>query len=130
MKYPEIREFSSREEMDAYEDAREEYMMSRMKFKCGLLNFYKYLFLDTFIPKYRRIMKEYEAYLAGYWRDSNGYIWSTWPVSSFPDSMFKDGDIFVHTSHYEYASVLAIYVYRITSPNGTGEHIMISPDQI
>lgn len=129
MKYPEIREFNSRKEMDAYEDAREEYMMSRMKFKCGLLNFYKYLFLDTFIPKYRRIMKEYEAYLAGYWR-VNEYIWSTWPVSSFPDSIFKNGDIFVHASNYDPNCILGIYVYRMDPSGNTGEHIMISKDQI
>lgn len=120
-----VKEFSSREDMMAYEDARENYLASRMVHICGLGNFYKYLFLDIFHPKYRKIMKEYESYYSGYWRDDYGHVWSICSLPTLPDYIFKDGDIFVFQSRYEPFSVLEIYVYKCDH-TGNGYHIKIS----
>lgn len=123
-KYPEFKEFKSRQELDDYENAREEYLFSRLKSKCGFFKFYMYLILDTIVPKYRRIIKDYERYEGGYWSDDNGYYWSTHPVSIFPQDLFDTGDIFVHVSGFDPSMIIAIYVFN---DQGT---CRISPDEL
>lgn len=106
----EVKEFSSIDDMLAYEKERERYLASRMVSNCGLFKFYYYEFLDTFIPKYRKIIKEYKSYLAGYWKNNDTFF-STYPLSQFPNSIFKNGDIFVQINPYDKDSILDIHQY-------------------
>ena len=69
-------EFTSKEEMLAYETAREDYYLEFINAveRKHIGKFYKLWFRELFIPKYRKLKKEYDEYIGGWWRDENGVI--------------------------------------------------------
>lgn len=66
-------EFASKEEMFAYEKARENYYINFFNTR-SIFGFYKLLLKEIFIPKYRNLKKEYDNYTGGWWRDEKGFI--------------------------------------------------------
>lgn len=65
-------EFASKEEMLAYEKAREDYYMKF--FNINTIEFYKLWLKEIFVPKYRKLNKEYNNYIGGWYKDENGII--------------------------------------------------------
>lgn len=84
-------EFTSKEEMIAYEKAREDYYMEFLDAK-STLEFYKLWLREIFVPKYRKLKKQYDSYRGGWYRDENGIIHALdiWFVD---EDRIKDGDI-------------------------------------
>ena len=68
-------EFASREEMLAYEVAREAYYMQFLNTK-NAFEFYKLWLREIFDPKYRKLKKKYDDYYGGWYRDEEGIIHS------------------------------------------------------
>lgn len=66
-------EFVSKEEMLAYEKDREAYYMQFLNTK-SIFKFYKLLFREIFVPKYRKLKREYDSYRGGWYRDEEGII--------------------------------------------------------
>lgn len=83
-------EFASKEEMLAYEKAREDYYMKFIN--AGVCKLYALLFKKIFIPKYRKLKKEYDGYLGGWYRDEKGFIHSKYIFCVDLDKV-KNGDI-------------------------------------
>lgn len=67
-------EFASKEEMLAFEKAREDYYMKFIN--AGVCELYALWFKEIFIPKYRKLKKEYDGYSGGWYRDEKGIIHS------------------------------------------------------
>ncbi|MGN0246510.1 MAG: hypothetical protein ACI4DK_11190 [Lachnospiraceae bacterium] len=89
-------EFDSREAMLQFENDREQYFLDWIA-RCNRRNlgeFYKYLFLEAFHPKYRAIKKMYEEYDGGWYRDEHGWICTKY-IGNIDSSNLKDGDICV-----------------------------------
>lgn len=66
-------EFTSKEEMLAFEKERTEYYMEFLNAK-NIFQLYKLEFRDLLIPKYRKLKKKYDGYYGGYYRDIDGII--------------------------------------------------------
>jgi hypothetical protein len=69
-------EFASREEMIAYEKARESYYVEFINAveNKQIGKFYKLWLRELFVPKYKKLKKEYDGYIGGWWRDEDGII--------------------------------------------------------
>ena len=69
-------EFKSKEEMLDYEKAREDYYLESIRaVNEGHIGRFYYLWLrEIFIPKYRKLKKEYDNYSGGWYKDENGFI--------------------------------------------------------
>lgn len=94
-------EFESREEMLTYEKAREDYYMQFLNTK-SIFEFYKLLFREIFVPKYRKLKKEYDGYCGGWYRDKDGIIHAV-DVCLIDSDRVKNGAICV--DHCERVSV-------------------------
>ena len=69
-------EFASKQEMLAYEKAREDYyaeFINAVESK-QIGKFYRLWLRELFIPKYRKLKKEYDNYIGGWWKDEEGII--------------------------------------------------------
>ena len=89
-------EFTSKEEMLAYEKAREDYYLefiNAVKHK-QIWKFYKLWLRKLFIPKYRKLSKEYDEYIGGWWRDDDGIIHTT-NISCVDTDKISNGTICV-----------------------------------
>lgn len=91
-------EFASREEMLAYEKAREAYYMKFIK--AGVCELYALWFKEIFIPKYRKLKKKYDSYFGGWYRNEKGFIHSNHIIFVDLDRV-SDGDICI-TDYEEY----------------------------
>ena len=71
-------EFNSKQEMLDYEKAREGYYAEFINAveNRQIGKFYKLWLRELFIPKYRKLKKEYDEYNGGWWKDENGAIWA------------------------------------------------------
>lgn len=69
-------EFTSRQEMLSYEKAREDYYAEFINAveNRQIGKFYKLWLRELFIPKYRKLKKEYGEYRGGWWKDEEGII--------------------------------------------------------
>ena len=87
-------EFSSRQEMLAYEKAREDYYTEYINAveRRQIGKFYKLWLREIFVPKYRKLKKEYDEYRGGWWRDEHGIVHakSIWLVDT---NKIADGTI-------------------------------------
>lgn len=92
-------EFASRQEMLAYEKAREDYyaeFISAVE-RRQIGKFYKLWIREILVPKYRKLKKEYDEYHGGWWRDEYGIIHakSVWCVDT---DKITDGTICITES--------------------------------
>lgn len=86
-------EFASKEEMLAYEKARENYYMEFLDAR-NTFKFYKLWFREIFVPKYRKLKKQYDGYCGGWYRDKDGIIHAL-DICSVDKDRIKDEDILV-----------------------------------
>ena len=84
-------EFNSKEEMFAYEKAREKYYMEFLN-AGSTFEFYKLWLREIFIPKYRKLKKEYDHYCGGWYRDENNIIHAS-NIMCVDQGMIKEDDI-------------------------------------
>ena len=94
-------EFTSKEEMLAYEKVRENYYRNFLDAR-NTFGFYKLLFREIFVSKYRKLKKQYDDYCGGWYRDKDGIIHAL-DICFVDKNRIKDEDILVT----EYGMVFA-----------------------
>lgn len=102
-----FREFRSYYAMKHFEEQRANYYLERAN---GIWRCYKWLFLDFFVPKYRRLKKEMDSYDGGWWRDPNGHPCALHCVRYIDTEKLKDGEICYELDCYFH--VCRVYAYR------------------
>ena len=69
-------EFASKKDMLAYENAREDYYSEFINAieRKQIGKFYKLWLRELLVSKYKKLKKEYNEYVGGWWRDENALI--------------------------------------------------------
>lgn len=105
-------EFSSKEELLLYERERENYYMESISAvnRGDLGKFYWLWLREIFVPKYRKLKKEYDNYYGnGWYRDEKGII-HTRHISNVETSGLNDGTICITDIDGPRLSNIELYV--------------------